>query len=207
MAEPTTVEAILEAATALFALRGAEGVSVLEIARRANVSAGTVIYHFKSKDNLLFIVSREIFVRLHRDAQQAMLQAATPLEAVHAFIDAFFSLAEQGRDSVVFLARFDPFTRLDLGSFPNADLVVLKNKYLGLLESCVAKGVADQCFNPVEPEVFRMLTWATLQGICHKYCQAFPLRDLSQELKRMITFRLTGSLRGEQSRPSSSGTL
>lgn len=206
MAEQT-VETILEAATALFARRGAEGITVLDIAKRANVSAGTVIYHFKSKDNLLFIVSREIFVKLHRDAQQAMSQTSTPLESVHAFIDAFFSLAEQNRDSVVFLARFDPFTRLDLGSFPNADLLVLKNQYLGLLENSVQAGVADGSFNPVDPGVFRMLTWATLQGICHKYCQVSPLRDLSQEFKHMITFRLTGSLGGEQFRPPCAGTL
>ncbi|MFP5223541.1 MAG: TetR/AcrR family transcriptional regulator [Acidobacteriota bacterium] len=206
MAEQT-VETIIEAATALFAQRGAEGITVLEIAKRANVSAGTVIYHFKSKDNLLFIVSREIFSRLHREAQEAMFNTSTRLEAVHAFIDSFFSMAEQSRHSVVFLARFDPFTRLDLASFPNADLLVLKNQYLGLLENCVAAGVAEQCFNDVDPVEFRMLTWATLQGICHKYCQASRLRDLSLEFKRMITFRLTGSLSGEPFRPSSCGTF
>lgn len=206
MAEQT-VETIIAAATALFAQRGAEGITVLDIAKRANVSAGTVIYHFKSKDNLLFMVSREIFARLHRESQQAMQQAGSPLEAVHAFIDAFFVLAEQSRDSVLFLARFDPFTRLDLGSFPNADLLVLKNQYLGLLENCVAAGVAARQFNSLDPSVFRMLTWATLQGICHKYCHASPLRELSQELKLTITFRLTGSLGGEQFRPPSCGTL
>jgi len=93
-----TVENIIEAATALFARRGAEGVTVLDIAKRCNVASGTVIYHFKSKNNLLFIVSRKIFVRLQRDTQQAMLQTSTPLEAIHAFIDAFFYLAEQDLD-------------------------------------------------------------------------------------------------------------
>jgi len=202
-----TVENIIEAATALFARRGAEGVTVLDIAKRCNVASGTVIYHFKSKNNLLFIVSRKIFVRLHRDTQQAMLQTSTPLEAIHAFIDAFFCLAEQDLDCVVFLARFDPFTRLDLGSFPNTDLLMLKDQYLGLFENCVKAGVADRSFNPVDPGTLRMLTWATLQGLCHKYCQISPLQNLSQELKRIITFRLTGSLGGEQFGPPSAGTL
>ncbi|WP_027190231.1 TetR/AcrR family transcriptional regulator [Fundidesulfovibrio putealis] len=202
-----TVENIIEAATALFARRGAEGVTVLDIAKRCNVASGTVIYHFKSKDNLLFMVSRNIFVRLHRDAQQAMLQTCTPLEAIHAFIDAFFSLADQNRDCVVFLARFDPFTRLDLGCFPNTDLLMLKEQYLGLFENCVKTGVAERSFNPVDPSTLRMLIWATLQGLCHKYCQISSLQDLSQELKRMITFRLTGSLGGAQFCPPSAGTL
>lgn len=206
MAEQT-VDCILEAATTLFAQRGAEGVTVLEIAKRANVSAGTVIYRFKSKNNLLFIVSRNIFVRLHQDAKQAMLQACTPLEAIHAFIEAFFSLAEESRECVVFLARFDPFTRLDLGSFPNTDLLVLKDQYLGLFENCVQAGVADRSFNPVDPGTLRMLTWATFQGLCHKFCQTSPLRDLSQEFKRMITFRLIGSMGGEQFGPPCAGTF
>ncbi len=202
-----TVENIIEAATALFARRGAEGVTVLDIAKRCNVASGTVIYHFKSKNNLLFIISRKIFVRLHRDAQKAMLQVNTPLEAIHAFIDAFFILAEQNRDCIVFLARFDPFTRLDLGCFPNTDLLMLKDQYLGLIEYCLKAGVAERSFNPVDPSTLRMLIWATLQGICHKYCQITPLQDLSQELKRMITFRLTGSLGGEQFKPPCEGTL
>ncbi|WP_243361918.1 TetR/AcrR family transcriptional regulator [Fundidesulfovibrio terrae] len=196
MAEQT-IETIIDAATALFAQRGAEGITVLEIAKRASVSAGTVIYHFKSKDNLLFIISREIFSRLLRQSQQAMRQSGTPLAALHAFLDAFFALAEKSRDSIVFLARFDPFTRLDLETFPNADLLVLRDQYIGLVVDCVAEGVAGKCFNPVDPAAFGMLTWAALQGICRIYSQASSLRELSRELKSMVAFRLTGTLADE----------
>lgn len=190
-----TVNNIIEAATALFARRGPEGVTVLDIARQCQVSPGTIIYHFKSKENLLFIISRSIFIKLNNTAKEATLGADTHLDFIHAFIDAFFSFAQQNHDDVLFLARFDPFTRLDLDHFPNADLLMLQDQYLGLLEQCVESGLAAGSFNPVNSRVLRSLTWATFLGVCHKYCQqTFPLQDLCQEYKRMATLRLTGSL-------------
>jgi TetR/AcrR family fatty acid metabolism transcriptional regulator len=203
-----TVETILEAATALFAKRGAEGITVLEIAKRASVSAGTVIYHFKSKDNLLFIISREIFSRLHRQSQQAMLLAGSPLAALHAFIDTFFAQAEASPDSIAFLARFDPFTRLDLDSFPNADLMVLKDRYVGLVAEYVSCGIAGERFNPVDPAAFAILTWAALQGFCRVASQMPSFGELALEFKRMLTFRLTGTLPEETAQGlASTGTL
>jgi len=44
-----TLKNIVEAATALFARRGAEGVTVVDIAKRCNIASGTVIYHFPMK--------------------------------------------------------------------------------------------------------------------------------------------------------------
>jgi len=198
MAPSSTVKSILDAATALFAMRGAEGVSVLDIARRGNVSSGTVIYHFKSKDNLLFIVSREILSRLYRESREAMAAAATPLQGVHAFIDAFFSLAQDCSDAVMFLGRFDPFTRLDLDSFPMAELVVLKKQYIGLVEECVSAGSARGLVNPVDPRLFALTIWAALQGVCRLYSQNSPMDGLALELKSIAAFRLTGSLCGEE---------
>ena len=48
----SAVDSILDSATTLFAEHGVGGVSLAEIAKRAKISSGLIIYHFKSKDNL-----------------------------------------------------------------------------------------------------------------------------------------------------------
>ncbi|WP_243438897.1 TetR/AcrR family transcriptional regulator [Fundidesulfovibrio soli] len=200
------VESILTAATSLFAERGVGGVSLLEVAKSAKVSSGLIIYHFKSKDNLLFIVSRMILSRLHRCALEAMPPEADPLEAIHAFIDSLFAFAAENRDSAVFLAKCNPFMRLDLTRFPETELVVLKNQIVGLVLSRVRQGVEAGIFNSVSEEALEFIIWSMLQGVCRSFSQSLDKGLLARELKELFTYRLMGSLReplrklhGEQS--------
>ena len=194
-----TIDSILAAATTLFAERGASGVSLQEIATRANVAAGTIIYHFKSKDNLLFILSREILSNLYRDSKESMLRADSPIQALYNFIDTFFALADTNRDSLIFMARFDPFTQLDLKHFPNAELHILKKQYIGLVSEQVSQGMKMNVFNPVDPEKFSLLAWSALRGICHLYSHEPDPCDLSSEVRDWVTYRLMGALTGSLS--------
>src|SRR6266542_5202653 len=61
---PPKREAILRAATDVFAERGFFNAQVADIARAAGVAAGTVYLYFRSKDDLLV----SIFERSMRDA-------------------------------------------------------------------------------------------------------------------------------------------
>ncbi|WP_243312800.1 TetR/AcrR family transcriptional regulator [Fundidesulfovibrio agrisoli] len=192
-----TVESILAAATSLFAERGVGGVSLLEVAKSAKVSSGLIIYHFKSKDNLLFIVTRMILSRLHRDALKAMRPDMTHLEAVHAFIDSLFAFAGENSDSAVFLAKCNPFMRLNLTRFPQTELVVLKNQLVGLALSRVRQGVEDGVFNAISEDALEFILWSMLLGVCRSFSQETDKGELARELKELLTYRLTGSLRGQ----------
>lgn len=75
-AKPTgreqVVEALLDAATDLFAERGPRAVSAREIARRARVNHGLVHRHFGSKDALV----RAVLDRLVRDLRERFASGA-----------------------------------------------------------------------------------------------------------------------------------
>ncbi|MFP5240665.1 MAG: TetR/AcrR family transcriptional regulator [Acidobacteriota bacterium] len=188
------IESILTAATSLFAERGVGGVSLLEVAKSAKVSSGLIIYHFKSKDNLLFIVSRMILSRLHRGALEAMRPELPPLEAVHAFIDSLFAFASENRDSAVFLVKCNPFMGLDLSRFPETELVVLKSQIVGLVLARVRQGVEAGGFNAVSEEALEFILWSMLLGVCRSFDQNLDKGLLARELKELFTYRLTGSL-------------
>jgi TetR/AcrR family fatty acid metabolism transcriptional regulator len=189
-----SVERIMSASAMLFAERGVAGVSVQELADQAGVAAGTVIYHFKSKNNLLFILARDILLKLHQRTKLAMEGAATPLEAVHTYVDTFFEFATTDRISMSFLTRLDPFNTLDLTTFPNIDLYVIKNQYISLLAECFERGMAQGQFTSLAPDKLGLLVWAVFRGVACLYSETPNLPDFSQEVKRMLTGRLLAAV-------------
>ncbi|GLZ76851.1 TetR family transcriptional regulator [Actinorhabdospora filicis] len=64
-------EALIAAATAEFAARGAEA-SVAEIARRAGIGKGTVFRHFPTKDHLLAAVLMDRMESLHAEGERLL---------------------------------------------------------------------------------------------------------------------------------------
>ncbi|MFZ5426709.1 MAG: TetR/AcrR family transcriptional regulator [Thermodesulfobacteriota bacterium] len=184
------VNSILASATRLFAEKGVAGVSVQEIADHAGVAAGTVIYHFKTKNNLLFILARDILYRLCNEAESAVADAASPAEALDRLVESFFNFARDNRDRLVFLTKLAPFSTLDLALFPNADLALLKDKYIRIIEAPLRKAVQDNPGLNIAPDKTALAIWATFKGIAGLYCEDESLPDLSGEVKAMVAGRL-----------------
>ncbi|WP_205730032.1 TetR/AcrR family transcriptional regulator [Blastococcus sp. TF02-8] len=102
-ARPTR-ERVLEAATALFAERGVEGVAVRDIAERVGIDVSSVHHHFPTKTALYEACFAAVF-SAERDALDAEVERlATALAtgdrdqfvgALHALIDAFATFLEE----------------------------------------------------------------------------------------------------------------
>ncbi|WP_137391750.1 transcriptional regulator BetI [Rhodoligotrophos defluvii] len=67
---------------------GLQDATVSKIAARAGVSAGIVHHYFKDKDDLLFETMRHLLEDLRQAAVARLAKARTPVERVHAIIDA-----------------------------------------------------------------------------------------------------------------------
>jgi AcrR family transcriptional regulator len=84
--EPNAAERLAEAALDLFAERGYENTTVLDIAQRAGLGKTTFFRHFQDKREVLF--GRGTLDELFAGAIAAAPPAATPLEAVAHALDA-----------------------------------------------------------------------------------------------------------------------
>jgi len=129
-------EAILRAATDVFAECGFFNAQVADIARAAGVAAGTVYLYFRSKDDLLI----SIFERSMRDAiaeGRALGGAETdPRERLRRF--ARLHLGRLGRDrnlAVVFQVELRQSTK-----FMERFSATLLRDYLGLIREAIADG-------------------------------------------------------------------
>jgi len=90
---------VFEATEAVLAERGFHGASVDEIARRAEISVGTLYNLFGSKENLFASVTERRIEEV-RVAVRLRVEAAAPgLEKLHAAIDAIFDDFERHEQS------------------------------------------------------------------------------------------------------------
>ena len=129
-------DAILRAATDVFAERGFFNAQVADIARAAGVAAGTVYLYFRSKDDLLI----SIFERSMRDALvevRAMMDAERdPAARLRRF--ARLHLERLGRDrnlAIVFQVELRQSTK-----FMERFSATLLRDYLGLIREAIADG-------------------------------------------------------------------
>jgi AcrR family transcriptional regulator len=96
---------IVEAAVACYQEHGISGTSMQEVARRADVAAGTVLYHFKTPDDLARMVIDELIVRLGVPGP-AVLEGAGPVaERVRRAVDALMDFFERSAPWLGFFQR------------------------------------------------------------------------------------------------------
>lgn len=88
----TTREAIVAAATRLFAERGYEATGIDEVTRAAGVSKGALYHHYADKADVLAAVYEDVETKLVERLVAVASRETDPLEAVragaHAFLDA-----------------------------------------------------------------------------------------------------------------------
>lgn len=135
-------DALLRAATQVFARRGFFNAQVADVARVAGVAAGTVYLYFRSKDHLL----ASIFERTMRtaiDEGRAALEAvAGPVERLREI--ARLHLGRLGRDrdlAVVFQVELRQSTK-----FMERFSTTLLQEYLAMIRDTVASGQATGSF-------------------------------------------------------------
>lgn len=135
-------DAILRAATRVFAQRGFFNAQVADVAKAAGVAAGTVYLYFRSKDDLLV----SLFERTMRDAisegRAALTGATEPAERLRRI--ARLHLGRLGRDrdlAVVFQVELRQSTKF-MERFSSSYL----REYLGIIRDAVEAGQAAGLF-------------------------------------------------------------
>ena len=135
-------EAILRAATDVFAGRGFFNAQVADVARAAGVAAGTVYLYFRSKDDLLVSIFERTMREALADGQQAVASLRDPAERLRRL--ARLHLARLGRDrnlAIVFQVELRQSTK-----FMERFSATLLREYLALIRAAIADGQAAGIF-------------------------------------------------------------
>ena len=144
-AEPpaaTKRDAILRAATDVFAERGFFNAQVADVAREAGVAAGTVYLYFRSKDDLLVSIFERTMREAFVEGRAAVAAVSDPAERLRRF--APLHLGRLGRDrnlAVVFQVELRQSVKF-MERFSSS----LFRDYLGQIRDAIVEGQASGAF-------------------------------------------------------------
>ncbi len=142
-----TREALLRAATALFAESGYDGVTIARIARRARVNKAMISYHFGGKRKLYLTILLEVFSVVGARVKAIRESDLSADLKLREFLSAF-------RELVAERPSFPPMmAREILSGGRSLDQKVLA-QFLGvfsLVRDIIEQGVREGCFRPVDP--------------------------------------------------------
>jgi TetR/AcrR family fatty acid metabolism transcriptional regulator len=135
-------EAILRAATDIFAERGFFNAQVADVARAAGVAAGTVYLYFRSKDDLLISIFERTMREAIADGRACVAPLTDPVEQLREV--ARVHLERLGSDrslAVVFQVELRQSTK-----FMERLSATLLRDYLGIIRQIVVAGQASGAF-------------------------------------------------------------
>jgi len=96
MSDTKTADRILDAADALFGEVGFDGVSVRDVAERADVNKASVFYYYNSKGELFRTVLERYYEHQHEALREAFEQTSGSLrERFHRGMDAYFDFVAE----------------------------------------------------------------------------------------------------------------
>ena len=85
---------IAQKAIEVLAKRGFQATTIQEIADAAGLGKGTVYHYFKTKEEILSVVSEEIFHEMERSFGAALLRIDKPMEKLSALIEEALHVTE-----------------------------------------------------------------------------------------------------------------
>jgi len=135
-------DAILKAATQVFARRGFFQSQVADVARAAGIAAGTVYLYFRSKDEILVSIFERTMRETLADGRAALAAVVDPRERLRRI--ARLHLERMGRDrdlAVVFQVELRQSTKF-MERFSSTYL----REYLGIIRDTIAEGQAAGVF-------------------------------------------------------------
>ena len=182
-------DAILRAATQVFARHGFFHAQVADIAREAGVAAGTVYLYFRGKDDLLASIFERTMKEAIADGRTALEGASSPTDRLQRI--ARLHLERIGRDrdlAVVFQVELRQSTKF-MERFSASHF----REYLGVIRGVIAQGQAAGEFrSSINPTVAAKIFFGALDEMATNWMLSRRRYSLAAEAETVVDLFLNG---------------
>ena len=140
---------IIAAAVELFSRQGYYRTTMLDVARKAGVSAGLIYQYVSDKDDVLLLALLDVLDAYRQEIPRALDGLTDPLERWRAALGAYLMVVDRQREATVLAYR-------STKSLPRDRRQVIQQTELetnAILAGCVRDGVAAGVFHPVDVEL------------------------------------------------------
>jgi len=189
-------DAILRAATDVFARSGFFGAQVADVARTAGVAAGTVYLYFRSKDDLLVSIFEKTMREAIQEGRASVEPLKDPIERLAAI--ARVHLDRMGRDrslAVVFQVELRQSTK-----FMERFSSTLLREYLGVIRAIIVDGQKTGVFRKeINPTLAAKLFFGGLDEMATNWVLSRRKYSLVSEADAIVDV-FVGGVRGKKGR-------
>lgn len=153
---------ILRCFTELVAERGYDEVSVRDVAEALDISKGTILHHFRSKENLLEQLNSEYMRRRLAEAEDFLADFDDPVDQLQLIVYQLMLAQQEDRAATVAFSR--EIVR-SASEETMAEVRAMRDQYSALVIEIIRRGVENGSFGDVDPDlaalqVFGMCNWS-----------------------------------------------
>lgn len=195
---PSRKADIVRCFSELVAERGYDAVSLRDVAEELEISKGTILHHFRSKDRLLEQVHSDYMQRRLAEARSFLARLDSPADQVRALIyQLMYAEAHDRAATVAFGREIVRFASEDV----MADVRAMRDEYSGLLRDAIRRGIEAGQFVEADAavvalQIFGMCNWS---WTWYRPEGAWSAEDVAETFTTVL-FR--GLLAGRKPRPS-----
>lgn len=190
---------ISQAALKLFARKGYHNTTIRDIAGLSNISTGSIYDYIKSKEDILFLVSREFFANLNKEVDKALRGLTDPLMKLKAAIEATLTVVDIYQDYVLITYRESKY-------FKKQDLIgIFKQEtfFTDIFMKIIEEGETAGVFKVREPMLIANLL--TLMSHCwalKRYkLKGYSLFNFKEQLIEFVLEGITSRVNTADERP------
>jgi AcrR family transcriptional regulator len=182
--DPTTRQALLREAAALFAVRGYDAVSVREIVEAAGCTKPAMYYHFGSKDGLALALFAEFTEAALAARDRAFASADSPQDAFVCYAREMLKLARPFRNTLAFGFSIW-FGRTSLKELVAQVKETDEKAYLAWTEALTRLGLPERVAVTATRAFWALLLHELMQAVACPRWEGDPER-LSQQIAAIV---------------------
>ena len=180
---------ILEVGARVFASKGFHHASMRDLSKASGMSLAGLYYYFKSKDELLYLIQKDIFETVMDSLHQRLEKITDPVEQLETLIDLHINYFATQMDRVKVLSHESDSL---VGTYWQ-EIRDLKRKYYRLVKGIILKAQEKGQVGEVNPHVATMALFGMMNWIYTWYRSGEPATP-PEIAKQMSQIYLKGLL-------------
>jgi len=160
-------QAILEAATRLFAQKGFENASMSELAKLTDIAQGTIFYHFKNKEELFISILEEFKVSITEEFERYVGEKRfeTGIDMIEDVVSFYLYLAGAMEDWFLLLYRHEAYEFARVNPVYRECLEAIYNCLADIFEQAILRGQKDGSIADVPVRKTALILFAMVDGV------------------------------------------
>ena len=179
-------QTLLKAAIPLFARKGFDATTTLEIATSAGVTEPVIYYNFRNKSDLFATILRQTFDEYFRRLERIDVRNDCQYRQIEQLIDLHFKFLEDFPDETNIIMSACPDRLRESGHICTRLVADQRKRLSAFIGECLTKGIATGEFHTVDVVAVTGLIIAMLNGIMRR--RALHLDELEDMREETVTF-------------------